>query len=567
MPERGLGEARRGQPSILAVIVLYRTRPSESAAFTTLVAQLERTQRPDCQFQVLLYDNACGDQFYKDLPPYVVYHAAACNEGIAGAYNYALRFARREGFSWMFTLDQDTQLPMDCLTQMRELALRLEGNGEVGAIIPQLSHGGRLLSPFRIRPWGVSYLPRGFTGLAQGEVHALNSASLFRVRTLSEIGGFDPRFWLDYQDYYVFRQLHRHGRQVWVAGGIQVEHNLSLLSENRSPAPDRFRNFLQAESVFCDLYRGHIDGLALTGRLACRLWRQRRENVDSAMRQLTLNALKRRLFLNRTRRICDWESEMQQRMVCPPKQDSLQRPSISVCMATYNGARFLKQQIDSILPQLDLNDELVVVDDASTDNTWKLLCDIQDQRIRLFRNEKNRGAIPTFEYAVSQAIGDYLFLSDQDDIWLQGRVKQILAVFEKDSSITLVMTNALRIDEYGRSLGARNFSNDRPARLGLLHTLIRNSYQGSLMTFRRDILKVALPFPKGIPMHDSWIGMVNCIAGKTYYLDKELLYYRRHDANVTKDKHASIWKMTRDRWILLTSFVRRYPQLLSTRWS
>src|SRR5271156_4558617 len=184
MPEHTLGETGREDPNIFAVIVLYKTHPSKSAAFTTLVTELKRAQPLNSRLRVLLFDNSPGAQGCEDLPPYVLYHAAALNEGIAGAYNYALGFARREGFNWMLTLDQDTQLPLDFLVQMRDLALQLERNEEVAAIVPQLSHAGKLLSPLRIRPWGVSYLPRGYTGLAQGEIHALNSASLFRVPAL-----------------------------------------------------------------------------------------------------------------------------------------------------------------------------------------------------------------------------------------------------------------------------------------------------------------------------------------------------------------------------------------------
>lgn len=252
-------------------------------------------------------------------------------------------------------------------------------------------------------------------------------------------------------------------------------------------------------------------------------------------------------------------------LVSSQETGGLLHPKVTVCMATYNGARFLKQQLDSILTQLNSRDELVVVDDASTDDTWKLLCNIQDERIRLFRNDKNKGVVPTFERAVSGATGDYIFLSDQDDIWLQNKVKQVLLVFENDPSVSLVVTNSIMIDENNRPLNMRRFSPENPAKLGLMQTLIKNLYQGSLMAFRRDILQAVLPFPKGIPMHDSWIGVVNCMIGKTFYLDEELLYYRRHDANVTGGERASAWKMAADRCKLLISITKRYSHLLSIR--
>jgi len=562
MPERGLGETGREQPNILAVIVLYKTRPSESAAFTTLVAELKRVQQIDDRLRVLLYDNSCGAQLSEELPPYVFYHAAARNEGIAGAYNYALDIARREGFDWMLTLDQDTQLPVDFLVQMRDLALRLDQNEEVGAIVPQLSHVGRPLSPFRIRPLGPSYLSPGFTGTARGESCALNSASLFRVRALDEIGGFDPRFWLDYQDYYVFRQLHRHGKRVWVAGGIQVEHDLSLLSDRQSPGPDRFRNFLQAESAFCDLYRGRVDGLALTGRLAGRFWRQRRQGIDAAVRQLTLNALKRRLFLTRTRRIRDWQSEMQQRIACLPKQDN-QRPSISVCMATFNGEFYVRQQLQSILDQLSDRDEVIVVDDASSDRTCDVVKSFDDARVHLERHVSNLGVLRTFEDAIRTARGDVLFLADQDDLWAPEKVSSVLRAFDIHPEAEIVVSDAALIDDNGAPIGASYYAIGSPFRPGILSNLLHCRYLGCTMAFRSRIRSKILPFPSNADiLHDLWIGVANSLAGgKSVYINSPLVLYRRHGDNATGVKRLPFTRQIRIRWDLCRSLALAWSRL------
>jgi len=300
--------------SIFAVIVLYRTLPADSDTFKTLTAQMSDFEARGNRLHLLLYDNTPGGQDCTHLPEHTIYHAAKRNEGVASAYNCALELARRGGFSWVLTLDQDTCLPPNFLTRMHELAICAEPTQEIGAIVPQLSNADRLLSPIRIRPWGPSYLPRRFSGVGQGEVHALNSASLLRVRALDQIGGFDPRFWLDYQDSYVYRQLHRCGMRVWIAGDIQVQHDLSLISKRQTVAADRFRNFLLAESAFCDLYGSAIQRLALTGRLVGRLWRLRKQRSNAAIRKLTLIALKRRILLSRKQRIHEWMSEMQRRL-------------------------------------------------------------------------------------------------------------------------------------------------------------------------------------------------------------------------------------------------------------
>jgi len=552
----------RGFLRILAIIVLYKIKPREAAAISALLREMEKSQQLRDQTQVLLYDNSEGAQVCENLPPYVLYHAAARNEGIAGAYNYALGIACRERFDWMLTLDQDTQLPLDFLVQMQDLALRLDQNEEVGAIVPQLSHAGRPLSPFRIQPLGPSYLSPGFAGIAGGEICALNSASLFRVRALNEIGGFDPRFWLDYQDYYVFRQLHRHGKRVWVAGGIQVEHDLSLLSEKQSPGLDRFRNFLQAESAFCDLYRGRVDGLALTGRLAGRFWRQRRQGIDAAVRQLTLNALKRRLFLTRTRRIRDWQSEMQQRIACLPKQDN-QRPSISVCMATFNGEFYVRQQLQSILDQLSDRDEVIVVDDASSDRTCDLVKSLDDARVRLERHVSNLGVLQTFEEAIRNAHGDVLFLADQDDLWVPEKVSAVMHAFAIHPEAEIVVSDAALIDDNDALIGASYYAVGSPFRPDLVSNLLHCRYLGCTMAFRSRIRSKILPFPSNADiLHDLWIGVANSFSGgKSVYIDSPLVLYRRHGGNATGIKRLPLSRQIRIRWDLCRSLVQSWSRL------
>jgi glycosyltransferase involved in cell wall biosynthesis len=188
-----MAEVRRDGASILAVIVLYKMRPENSTAYQTLTTAISRLGTQPRAVAILLYDNMPHAPVPQDLPPDVLYVPAARNEGVAGAYNYALRWATREGFAWMLTLDQDTQLPPEFLLRMRAIALRLKDVNEVGAIVPHLLSRGRLLSPVRIRPWGVTYLRRHTAGFATGEIHAFNSASLFRVRALEQIDGWTTR--------------------------------------------------------------------------------------------------------------------------------------------------------------------------------------------------------------------------------------------------------------------------------------------------------------------------------------------------------------------------------------
>ena len=101
---------------------------------------------------------------------------------------------------------------------------------------------------------------------------------------------------------------------------------------------------------------------------------------------------------------------------------------ISVCMATFNGEKYIKEQIESILSQISLSDELVISDDKSTDNTLDIIRDFNDPRIKLYIHEKDHGFVRNFENALTKSNGDIIFLSDQDDIWMPDKVNTTLRV-------------------------------------------------------------------------------------------------------------------------------------------
>jgi GT2 family glycosyltransferase len=531
-------EQRSG--SILAVVVLYGVRGQNTETFRTLEAANANRSGGEADVSILLYDNTPGGTTADfELPRCVRYYAAGENRGVAGAYNYALRMAEQEGCSWLLTLDQDTSLPLDFLMRMREIAQRLCGVNEVGAIVPHLVNAGRVLSPVRIRPWGVSYLPLDAAGFAKGEIHAFNSGSLFRVSALKQIGGFDGRFWLDYQDASVYRRLHQCGKQVYIAEGVNVQHDLSLISEQKAVAPERFRNFLAAESAYTDLYRGRVGGTFLTLRLLGRIWRQWRKETDIAIRQLTHKAFQNRILRSRNRRMADWNREMQIR-VCGAsggrdKDHREERPTISVCMAAYNGERYIAAQLQSILSQLGPDDEVLIVDDASTDGTRGCVQSLGDSRIRLIEHSTNRGVSHTFEDAIRGASGRILFLSDQDDLWDPRKVSIMLEAFRSHPEVTLIATDNALIDADGNLIVKSYFAGRGRFRAGLWPNLIRNRFGGCTMAFRAEVISEILPFPHRYEvLHDLWIGVRNSLSGhKTLYIPEPLVLNRRHAATAT----------------------------------
>jgi GT2 family glycosyltransferase len=231
---------------LLAVIVLYKVEPSQSAAFRTLMEAASALDRPSSFIRILLFDNTPGTHAPEPLPENILYEATGHNMGIAAAYDHALAVAERENCTWLLTLDQDTTLPCDFLTKMSALAQQWQADPSVGAIVPQIRDGARLLSPNYVHRLGITAVPRAFVGFNEGELFAFNSAALLRVAAVRDLGGFCEDFWLDQLDHWLHHRLHRMGKRVFVAGDIQVEHKLSLLDyQNLSPV--RFRNFLEAE--------------------------------------------------------------------------------------------------------------------------------------------------------------------------------------------------------------------------------------------------------------------------------------------------------------------------------
>lgn len=201
---------------------------------------------------------------------------------------------------------------------------------------------------------------------------------------------------------------------------------------------------------------------------------------------------------------------------------------VSVCMATYNGERYLREQIDSILAQLEPEDELIVSDDGSVDATLSILDSYSDPRVKVYHNEGRHGVNANFENAMSHTNGDYIFLSDQDDVWLPGKVRKCVATLTESD---LVLHNATIVDTDLRPLGKSLFDELHPQG-GVLRNLMRNEFTGCCMAFRKDVLKYVTPFPKTVPFyHDSWIGLLVGLKGKINILSDELLLFRRHMHN------------------------------------
>jgi glycosyltransferase involved in cell wall biosynthesis len=211
------------------------------------------------------------------------------------------------------------------------------------------------------------------------------------------------------------------------------------------------------------------------------------------------------------------------------------RPKVSVCMAAYNGDRFIEQQLRSILPQLSPEDEIVIVDDASTDRTTDVIRSLHSPLIRLICHPHNRGVVATFEEALRNATGDILFLCDGDDIWAKDKVDQFLRAFGENPAADLVTSHISFIDGNGNPIETDLYRHRKVFKPGFWANLLHNHYQGSAMALRASRLHSVLPFPRDVLfLHDHWIGMRNILAGgSAICLEQPLLFYRRHGQNLS----------------------------------
>jgi len=233
---------------------------------------------------------------------------------------------------------------------------------------------------------------------------------------------------------------------------------------------------------------------------------------------------------------------------------------LSVCMATYNGEKYIRAQLESILKQLSEDDEVIISDDCSTDGTIGIIKSFGDKRIRLYEDNHFRGPILNFENALKKASGDIIFLSDQDDIWLDNKVEVMSKLL---LSYDLVVSDCVVVDEAGKVI-ADSFFKLRGAKPGLLSNLIKNSFLGCCMAFNRRIMQKAMPFRKNIPMHDMWIGMIGQVFGKTHFCKEKLVQFRRHDssASPTAGKNTySFMNKIKFRSLLLYNIMKRYIEL------
>lgn len=243
------------------------------------------------------------------------------------------------------------------------------------------------------------------------------------------------------------------------------------------------------------------------------------------------------------------------------KKNSPHIPGVSVCMATFNGAKNIREQLESILVQLSEGDEIVISDDGSTDGTLDLINSFCEPRIKLLINDVRLGPARNFERAMQHASGSVIYLSDQDDVWRKDKIEVVNRVFHKTSAL-VVVSDARIIDGTGM-VTSESFFEWRGSGPGFLKNFLKNGFLGCCMAFRAQAKSFILPFPHHINMHDEWIGLTCSLVGKVDFINEPLIDYRRHEANVTNMSHGSYGFMIKKRLDVIAALVGRLPGIVA----
>lgn len=204
---------------------------------------------------------------------------------------------------------------------------------------------------------------------------------------------------------------------------------------------------------------------------------------------------------------------------------------LSVCVATFNGEKFILPQLKSILAQIGSDDEVVISDDGSNDNTLKIIAAIDDARIRLIKGGARLGYSSNFERALMNARGDVIFLSDQDDVWLDSRIEKMTYYLQ---SADMVVSNAEYVDQELKPMNVNLFQLRRGG-ASFISNLIKLRSIGACLAFRRVLLIKALPFPKNNVLcpHDMWLALLAAFYFRTIRINEPLILYRRHQGAIS----------------------------------
>lgn len=220
------------------------------------------------------------------------------------------------------------------------------------------------------------------------------------------------------------------------------------------------------------------------------------------------------------------------------------RLTISIAMCTYNGEKYLQEQLDSLAKQSRLPDELVICDDCSSDKTMEILQNFVENSpfpVRLEQNEKNLGYIRNFEKCSQLCTGDIIFFCDQDDVWLPEKIERFMEFFENEPNVGMVISDVQMMDAHSKLLKSRYSYSIYP--IAKLEKMIRrdaayflckiscSSWPGMAIAYRKSVGEILFPYPF-VLAHDSWVLQTMCAVSQARIIPEPMVLYRIHEKNV-----------------------------------
>lgn len=229
---------------------------------------------------------------------------------------------------------------------------------------------------------------------------------------------------------------------------------------------------------------------------------------------------------------------------------------LKILLSTYNGEKYLKQQLDSLLSQTYKNFEIIARDDGSQDKTLEIL---QSYNISIIDSKENLGAKGSFgallEYAIQNSASDYFMFCDQDDVWHPEKISRTIEKMQQVEALyphqaVLVHTDLSVVDRDLRMLHNSfwKYQNIDPTKDSLNGLILHNTVTGCTTMINRPLAQIVKNIPQEAIMHDWWISLTASAFGRIGYVDKPLMFYRQHGANDTGAKNYG-WKHIIDRFL------------------
>jgi len=238
----------------------------------------------------------------------------------------------------------------------------------------------------------------------------------------------------------------------------------------------------------------------------------------------------------------------------------LTKPPISVIVCVYNGAQFIEEQLASIIVQTYGVAEIIVVDDASSDDTFEVVkrAAARDNRIALYKNEFNIGFTANFEKAMKMANHDFIAIADQDDIWNLHKIEKMMAAFKPDAAA--IYCDSVHFSKKIPAVPVANKKNRRIQGTEVRKLSMYNTVSGHALIIRKSLLAQALPIPSNI-YYDWWLALQAATNGGLQFLDEILVYQRVHDNNATISKDISKKELRNNYRNMLGAHLKAFTQI------